>query len=221
VVATDHAGHPVTDLQPGDVRVTDDGSPESITSLRLDQSNTRPTVAVLLDLMDLSFAQRNAAANQLRDALLGGAEASAPIRLYILVSNGGLYPVQGIGRQLDQALQKVSGVRPLDLRADPVERFKTVYSALDSMGQEMARFPGPKQLLWITNGVPSSMKMVQGWMDLKPRLFQLAAQFNRGDIAVYTLDPSLILGTLNRDGLEVLTAATGCGDLIAAISKWP
>ena len=98
----------------------------------------------------------------------------------------------------------------MDLRADPVERFKTVYSALDSMGQEMARFPGPKQLLWITNGVPSSMKMVQGWMDLKPRLFQLAAQFNRGDIAVYTLDPSLILGTLNRDGLEVLTAATGC-----------
>jgi VWFA-related protein len=208
VVATDHAGHPVTDLQPADLKVMDDGSAQSITSLRLDQSKTAPTVAVLLDLMDLSFQQRNVAVNQLREAL-GGAEASVPFHLYLLVSNGGLYPVQGIGRQLDQALQKVSGVRPLDISADRVERFKTIYSALDSMSQELARFPGPKQLLWITYGIPSSMKMVEGWVDLKPRLLQLAALFDRGDIAVYTLDPGLILGTLNRDGLEVLSAATG------------
>jgi hypothetical protein len=103
----------------------------------------------------------------------------------------------------------VSGVRPLDISADQVERFKAIYSALDSMSQELARFPGPKQMLWITYGIPSSMKMTEGWMDLKPRLLQLAAQFVRGGIAVYTLDPGLLLGTLNRDGLEVLSAATG------------
>jgi hypothetical protein len=40
-------------------------------------------------------------------------------------------------------------------------------------------------------------------------LRQLAAQFNRGGIAIYTLDPSLMLGTLSRDGLEVLSAAAG------------
>lgn len=208
VVATDHAGRPITDLQPADLKIIDDGSPQSITSLRLDRSKTAPAVAVLLDLMDLSFQQRNVAVNQLREAL-GGAEASVPFRLYLLVSNGGLYPVQGIGRQLDQALQKVSGVRPMDITADRVERFKTIYSALDSMSQELVRFPGPKQLLWITYGIPSSMKIVEGWVDLKPRLLQLAAQFDRGDIAVYTLDPGLMLGTLNRDGLEVLSAATG------------
>jgi VWFA-related protein len=208
VVATDHAGHPVTDLQPSDLRVTDDGSAQSITSLRLDQSKTAPTVFILLDLMDLSFVQRNAAAFQLRESL-GNSEASAPFHLYLLVSNGGLYPVQGIGKQLDQALQKVSGMRPLDISADKVERFRTIYSALDSMSQELARFPGPKQLLWITYGIPSSMKMIEGWMDLKPRLRQLAAQFVHGGITVYTLDPGLILGTLNRDGLEVLSGATG------------
>jgi VWFA-related protein len=208
VVATDRAGHPVTDLQSGDLRVIDDGSPQSITSLRLDQSKTAPTVFILLDLMDLSFAQRNAAANQLRESL-GTSEASAPFHLYLLVSNGGLYPVPGIGKQLDQALQKVSGVRPLDISADQVERFKAIYSALDSMSQELARFPGPKQLLWITYGIPSSMKMTEGWIDLKPRLRQLAAQFVHAGIAVYTLDPGLILGTLNREGLEVLSAATG------------
>jgi VWFA-related protein len=208
VVATYRAGHPVTDLQSSDLRVTDEGSAQSITSLRLDQSKTAPTVIVLLDLMDLSFVQRNAAANQVRESL-GNSEASAPFHLYLLVSNGGLYPVQGIGKQLDQALQKVSGVRPLDISADQVERFRAIYSALDSMSQELARFPGPKQMLWITYGIPSSMKMTEGWMDLKPRLLQLAAQFVHGGIAVYTLDPGLILGTLNRDGLEVLSKATG------------
>ena len=76
------------------------------------------------------------------------------------------------------------------------------------MSQELARFPGPRQLLWITYGIPSSMKMTEGWIDLKPRLRQLAAQFVHGGIAVYTLDPGLILGTL-LDGLEVLSAATG------------
>jgi VWFA-related protein len=208
VVATDHSGHPVTDLQPSDLRVIDDGSPQSITSLRLNQSKTAPTVSLLLDLMNLSFQQRNAEVNQLREAL-GAEEASVPFHLYLLVSDGGLYLVQGIGRQLDLALQKVSGVRPMDIRADPVERFKTIYSALDSMSQELVRFPGPKQLLWITYGIPSNMKMVEGWVDLKPRLLQLASHFDRGDIAVYTLDPGLMLGTLNRDGLEVLSAATG------------
>ncbi|MGD0295993.1 MAG: VWA domain-containing protein [Bryobacteraceae bacterium] len=205
VVATDHAGHPVTDLQPSDLRVVDDGSPQSITSLRL-ESKTAPVVAVLLDLMDLSFQQRNAAANQLKEAL---ADAEGSLHLYLLVSNGGLYPVQGTAPQLDRALQKVSGVRPLDITANPVERFKTIYSALDSMSQELVRFPGPKQLLWITYGIPSNMKMVEGWVDLKPRLLQLAALFDRGGISVYTLDPGLVLGTLNRDGLEVLSTATG------------
>ena len=208
VVATDRAGHPVTDLQPSDLRVVDDGSPQSITSFRLDQSKTAPTIVILLDLLDLSFQERNAEVNQMRESL-AGAEATSRLHLYLLTADGGLYPVQGIGKQLNQALQKANGARRADLKTDPVERFKTVYSGLDSMSQELLRFPGPKQLLWITYGIPSSMKMVEGWVDLKPRLLQLAAKFDRGDIAVYTLDPGLILGTLNRDGLEVLSAATG------------
>src|ERR1035438_1910647 len=209
VIATDGAGNPVTDLQPSDLRVVDNGSYQPITSLRLNQPQTTPTRAILLDLMDLSFPQRAYAVNQLKESLTG-AQFSAGLHLYLLVADGSIYPVPGLGGdQLDQAIAKVNRVRPMDVKADPVERFKTTYSALDSMSQELARFPGSKQLLWITDGIPSTMRMVQGWMDLTPRLRQLAAQFNRGDIVVYTLDPSLILGTLNRDGLAVLSAATG------------
>jgi hypothetical protein len=106
VVATDHAGHPVTDLQPADLKVIYDGSPQSITSLRLDQSKTVPTIVILLDLLDLSFQERNAEVNQMRESL-AGAEATSRLHLYLLTVDGGLYPVQGIGKQLDQALQKV------------------------------------------------------------------------------------------------------------------
>src|ERR1035441_3708174 len=155
---------------------------------------------ILLDLMDLSFPQRAYAVNQLKESLTG-AQFSAGLHLYLLVADGSIYPVPGLGGdQLDQAIAKVNRVRPMDVKADPVERFKTTYSALDSMSQELARFPGSKQLLWITDGIPSTMRMVHGWMDLTPRSRQLAAQFNRGDIVVYTLDPSLILGNLERAG---------------------
>ncbi len=44
VVDTDYAGHPVWDLRQTDLRVNDDGSPHSFTSLRLDQSNTAARV---------------------------------------------------------------------------------------------------------------------------------------------------------------------------------
>src|ERR1035438_8375841 len=93
---------------------------------------------------------------------------------------------------------------------DRKERFWAVYSALDAMEQELARTPGRKQLLWITNGIPSNMRFSdQGWVDLTPQLRALAAQYTRDNIAIYTLDPSLTLGTLTRDGLEVLSTATG------------
>jgi hypothetical protein len=58
VVATDYAGHPVPDLQPSDLRVIDDGSHQSITSLRRDQSNTAPTVSILLDLSTKTPSRR-------------------------------------------------------------------------------------------------------------------------------------------------------------------
>jgi VWFA-related protein len=208
VVATDHSGNPVTDLQPSDLRLTDDGSHEPITSLRLIQSAAPPTVIVLLDLMDLNFQQRGAASNQVRQSL-SGLPASTPLHLYLLTESGGIYPVKDVGRDLDEALQKVNQLRPQDIRVDPVEHFKATYAALESAGQEAERFPGPKQLLWITFGIRSSIRTAGGWVDLSSRLRQLAAEFNRAGISIYTLDPGLTLGTLSRDGLEVLAAGTG------------
>jgi VWFA-related protein len=174
VVATDHAGHPVTDLQPSDLRVLDDGAQQQITSLRLNQSDPAPSLVILLDLLDLSFQQAGYEAEQLRQAFVG-VTASGPIYLYLLAGNGTLYPVQGIpgtdapriadeaawiehaGPLLNQALKRVAMTRATEFLHNPPERFKATYSVLDSMRQELSRIHGRKQLLWITDGIPSGV----------------------------------------------------------------
>jgi len=236
VTATDHAGHPVTDLKPGDLRVLDDGSGQQVTSLRLNPANPSPALVILFDLLDLNFQQAGYEAGQLRKSL-AAMTTSEPLYLYVLVGNGTLYPVHAVpasdaprlagnaewienaGPSLKQVLEKVSRARSVEFISHPDQRFKATYSVLDSVRQELSRIHGRKQLLWITDGIPSSIRFFEGWVDLAPRLRQLGAQFNRDEIAIYTLDPSLALGTLNRDGLEVLSAATGGRALITSDLK--
>lgn len=244
VIATDHAGHPVTDLEAGDLRVSDDGAKQQITSLKLISSQSVPPVVLLFDLLDLSFQQSGYEAEQLRKSL-AGVTTFSPLYLYVLAGNGSVYAIHGLpasgtlprataddaawrenaGTLLNQALEKVSQARAADFVGHPEERFKVTYSALGSLDETMSRFPGRKQLLWITDGIPSSIRFSgEGLVDLSPTLRQLGAAFDRGNIAIYTLDPSLSLGTLNRDGLEVLSAATagrtlGSSDLRMALKQ--
>jgi len=236
LIATDHAGHPVTDLRSEDLRVLDDGAQQPITSLRLNPTEPAPTLVVLFDLLDLSFRQAGYQAEQLRKSL-ANLKTSDPLYLYILVANGSLFPVHAVpgsdeprsienadwienaGPLLNQALEKVNQARSVEFVSHPDELFQATYSALDAMRQELARVPGRKQLLWITDGIPSSIRFAPGWVDLAPRLRQLGALFNGNDIAIYTLDPSLSLATLDRQGLEVLSAATGGRTLISSDLK--
>ncbi len=227
VIATDHAGRPVADLQPSDLRVLDDGAEQQITSLRLSPGSPAPTLVILLDLLDLNFQQAGYEAQQLQKTLASLTDYGV-LYLYVLVANGNLYPVHALpgvnapaptaddaawiehaGPLLNQALQKVNQARSIEFIAHPEERFRVTFSALESLEQSMARLQGRKQLLWITDGIPSSIRLTgQGWVNFAPSLRQLGAQFVGANIAIYTLDPSLALGTLSRDGLEVLSAAT-------------
>lgn len=203
IVATDRSGNPVRDLQSTDVRVNDDGANSPITSFHLRTGQPVSTVTILFDLINLTIQQRALATIQLRQPL------PVPARLYLLLEDGRLYPVAGVGKELDKALEKTSRNRPMDIRTDPIESFKTTYSALDSMSQELSRYAGSKQLLWITYGIPDGLRGVGSWRDFTPRLRELAARFNRNDIAIYSMDPGFVLGTENRNGLSILSSATG------------
>lgn len=233
VVAVDSSARPIPDLTASDFTVVDDGSPQRIVSVRLNQSDRPRPLVILFDLLNAGEASRGVVANAMKTSLAHMAP-DAPLYLYLLAEDGSLYPVhalpgsraaqgatdvswvQDIGPLLDAALKKVNEVKPLDFRPASLinlqARFNTTYHALDHVRLLMAAAPGPKELLWVTYGVPSTIHLRdRTWFDGVPFLRQLGAQFVRSDITVYTADPGLNLerGTLSRDTLDILTGATG------------
>jgi VWFA-related protein len=235
VVAVNSSGNSVPDLTAADFKVFDNGAPQQIVAFRLNQNNAPRPLVILFDLLNSGFSSRGAILDAMKKSLPH--LPSAGLYLYLLTEDGGLYPVHAlpgtdvakeganaadsdwmehIGPLLDAALRKTNQLRPEDVRASSSialpSRFKITCNALDDMRAHMASLPGPKELLWVTYGFPSSIRLAgDGWWDGRPLLRQLGTRFVRSDITIYTVDPSIQIerGVLNRDALDVLTAATG------------
>lgn len=92
VAAVDDAGNVVKDLQPGDLRVVDDGVPQQITWMNPNQAGQCAQLVVLFDFTDLSFSERSIAVKQLRSSL-DGAPAAAPVYVYFLLGKHDIEPV--------------------------------------------------------------------------------------------------------------------------------
>ena len=104
-------------------------------------------------------------------------------------------------------MRKVNQLKPEDLRASsPVflsARFKVTSHALDEMRALMATSRGPKELLWITYGIPSNIRLAGGtWFDGTPFLRQLGTSFVQSDITVYTADPGMNLSAESSTGIR-------------------
>jgi VWFA-related protein len=236
VVALDSAGNPVPDLKASDLTVFDKGAPQRIVSLRLNQGNKPAPVVILFDLLNADETSRGVAWNAIKTRLTH-LQSTGPLYLYLLVADGSLYAVHALpatpagqaaadsavdsswikdaGPLMDAAMQKAVELKPLDFRAiSPIglqERFKATYRALDDIRVRMAAWRGPKELLWITYGIPSAIQFAdRTWFDGVPFLRQLGARFARSQTTVYTADSntSLARGILNRDSLEVLAGST-------------
>jgi VWFA-related protein len=248
LVAMDSAGQPVPDLAASELAVSDNGSPQQLVTLRLRQGDKPRPVVVLFDLLNAGESSRGAVWNALK-APLARVQSTGPLYLYLLAPDGSLYPVHGLpaapvsqaeadaawvkdaGPLLDAAMQKVTQLKPLAFRAvSPTslqERFKATYTALEDMRVRMAALRGPKELLWISYGIPSTIHFVdRTWFYGAPFLQQLGDRFVRTETTVYTADPGIDLerGILDRDSLDILTAATGgrafsTVDLNRAIAK--
>jgi len=233
VVALDSAGNPVPDLKAADFAVLDNGSPQNIVSLHLNQSDQPRPLVILFDLLNSNFSSRGEIWNIMKTSM-SRLPTSGSLYLYLLVEDGSLYAVHGlpagpaaqgasgaswarnIGPLLDTAMHATSRMRPQDLRrSSPIgvpERFKVTWGALEDMRAHLASVHGPKELLWVTYGFPSAIHLVGGdWWDGVPMLRQLGARFVQSEIAVYTADPGMDLerGVLNRNSLDILTGATG------------
>jgi len=133
VVAMDSAGKPVPDLAASEFTVFDNGAPQQVVSLRLNQSDSPRPLVILFDLINSGETSRGVVWNAIKTPL-DHVESSGPLYLYLLSEDGILYPVHAlpakpgapadadaswtkdIGLLMNGAMQKVSQLRPQDFR---------------------------------------------------------------------------------------------------------
>src|SRR5579862_1048350 len=227
VVALDSAGQAVPDLTASDFKVYDNGSQQQIVSVRMNKTGRPSALVVLFDLLNTNFSSRGEIWDIMKTSV-SRLPADVPLYLYLLVEDGSLYAVHGLPAPgtaqtiddswvknikplLDTAMQQTVQLRPQDLRnTSPIgltSRFDTTLKALDEMRSRMDGLQGPKELLWVTYGFPSSIRLAgTGWWDGGPTLRQIGMRFVESGVTLYTADPGLNLehGVLNRDKLDIL-----------------
>jgi VWFA-related protein len=163
-----------------------------------------PTV-VLFDLLNQRFATRGTSANQMVHEL-ESLESSENLYLYLLTLDGRLYAVhgfpgseektsqpkelpwtRGIKPLLDDALRTVLRVRPFEI--DVYVRVQLTFNALDALAGQLSRFPGRKNIVWVTDGVPISLgpqhSVTDDYIDFTPQLRNLSEAFERSNVAIY------------------------------------
>jgi VWFA-related protein len=182
---------------------------------------------VLLDLLNEKFATRALSANQIIHDL-GPVESADSLYLYLLTVDGRTFAVRGLtGSEgetreqngvpwtrgikplLDGALRDVLRMKPVDISEDVNIRVQVTLNALNAIALQLSMFPGRKNVVWVTNGVP----MVLGphrsdtgeYVDFTAQLRQLADVFDRYETAIYPVQ-QIMLGSPDAvgggDGIE-------------------
>lgn len=186
------------------------------------------TVVVLMDLLNNRFGSRNYGANEIIHAL-EKSETHANVYLYFLTLNGSLFPVVAlpapgpslhppspesagsIQKAVTDAMRTVNQLRPAGILID--QQIDMTFKALSSLGEQMARFAGRKEMVWVTHGTPIEIRMEGGeYFDYTPMLARLSASLNNAGIAVYPVaisDQNLMRSDPAMQTMETVAALTG------------
>jgi VWFA-related protein len=157
--------------------------------------------AVLFDLLNESFSAGGSAQEEIIKAV-SRVESGDDLYLYILTRDGRLYPVRDIpsgegevaaggadwtthARPIVEAGMKATfGLRSVNMTI--IERVAMTYAGLEVMARKLGSVPGRKSLVWITHGLPISVRDAAGeYVDFQPYLRELSATFARFDTAIY------------------------------------
>jgi VWFA-related protein len=152
-----------------------------------------PTTLVLFDLLNTIPRQRDYLSTVIVHTL-EPLERGDSVYFYLLTNQGDVYPVRALSMPeqtavppggagvtesrgpasppwtgqihplLDQAMQKVYGLRPKD-EQDQGTRTHITFLRLGELGDQFMRFPGPKSIVWITEGAPNWVEYRLGCRD--------------------------------------------------------
>ena len=157
--------------------------------------------AILLDFLNESFAAGGTAQEEVLK-VLSRVESGEEVYLYFLTRDGRLYPVRGIPTAegelpaggpdwtaharpiVEAAIKETFGLRTLNMTI--VERVALTYAGLEVLARKLGAVPGRKSLVWITHGLPISVRDAAGeYIDFQPYLRELSATFTRFNAAIY------------------------------------
>lgn len=170
------------------------------------RDNVPRATMVLFDMLNEKFGTRGYTVNQLAHDL-GALESADYVYLYFVTLDGRLVAIHGLPgpegeapapggvpwtRQikplLDRAMRTFTQVRPVD-DLDPTYRVQMTYAALDAAAGELARVPGRKSLVWLTDGIPIELGPNRSdtgdFVDFTPLLRQMTETFDRAGVAIY------------------------------------
>ena len=101
----------------------------------------------------------------------------------------------------------------------PALRVEATYRALDLLGLQLAPIPGRKDVIWITHGVPITVRLPnQEPYDFLPQLQRLATKMDRAGIAIDTVDQGDAVGTGSKETIDHFSEVTG-GKAFVSVEK--
>lgn len=182
------------------------------------------TTVLLFDLLDTVQSDQLTVWRSLRDSLtqMGSGDG---LYLYLLTMEGTLTPIHPMGSKaaddhtwpqnvagpFDKAMKAASHNRPSGMGDEDV--VKKAYVAVETLANQMAALPGPRNIVWITNGIPYIVdpnKVCNGdWVECALYVPHLAVTLDRDQVAVDPLSYSSTLNAdINRD-MEYIAGFTG------------
>jgi VWFA-related protein len=226
-VALDATGAPVTDLTAADFKILDQGKPETIFSFHkpvagpaaplaaLEHSN-RPAgaiphnIVILFDLMNQNQNDRLDTWHAL-DKSLPQLESGSSVYFYLLNLEGELVPIHAISPRaaddatwphdvvdpLDKAMKAASHGRPVHLGQE--DQVKKTFHQLETLANELAAFPGRRDIVWITDGMQNvyntKLPCNGDWVDCALYVPHLAVTLAHAEVAVNPVSYSRDLST--------------------------
>ncbi len=220
VAAIDAKGEPVTDLTAADIQLKEDGKARTLAFFRFSGSKrpmdppapgevaTRPappTTVLLLDRWNERIISTATAWTELTQAIRS-LETTDGVYVYMLTNKGEMLPIRGLPEPgmhppatltaaelsglLDDAVKKNQGFRSVD-QIDPILAANTTFRAFNQLGVLMTSVSGRKNLVWVTHGLPLTVRIPGGdYKDFTPQIRAIAAASVLSEISIYTVDQS-------------------------------
>jgi len=183
------------------------------------------STVILFDLLNQNQSDRLDTWHKLGRAL-NQLESGDSLYLYLLTLEGALSPIHPIGgkdgddhtwtqqveKTLDKAMKAASHARPMEM-SDTELVVKKTYVALETLANQLAAFPGRRDIVWITNGIPNVWNPKTpcngDWVDCALYVPHLSVTLDKDDVAVnpvsYTSSP---MPDRTRD-MEQIAGLTG------------